>query len=90
MPRIKAEINQDLRDRQRNYEDLRERKRKYRAMEVLIVHKVPTIDEIVTERTMQILEVSEGPVQPAGFRRNQEVIFWSEEASNKNLEELQD
>ena len=35
---------------------------------------------------MQVLKVSEGPVQPAGFRRNQEIIFGSEEASSKNLE----
>ena len=35
---------------------------------------VQTIIEICTEITMQVLKVSEGPFQPAGFGRNQEAF----------------
>ena len=44
------------------------------------------ISEIGTERTMQVLKVSEGPVQPVGFQRNQEEIYRSKEASIENKE----
>ena len=81
-----SRVNLDLSEKINKNQDLRNIKRKYEAMQVLGVHKVPTIDEIVTERTMQVLEVSEGPVQPVGFWRNPEVISESEEASSKNLE----
>ena len=64
-------VNRNLRKRRRKYRDLCNRKRKYGAMQVL---GVLTINKIGTERTMQVIEVSEGPVQLAGFQRNREKI----------------
>ena len=57
-------------------------------MQVLRVQYVhmTMIDEIGTERSIQVLEISKGPVQPSGFWRNQEIMFGREEASSENLE----
>ena len=81
-----SRVNQDLSEKLSKNRDLRNIIRKYEAMEVLGVHKIPVINEICTERTMQVLEVSAGHVQPSGFWRNQEIIFGSGKASNETLE----
>ena len=50
--------------------------------------ELQTISEIGTPRITRIPRVSEGPVQPAGFQRNQEELERSEEVSVKYRDEF--